>query len=103
MLKSFFDRIFAACWAFEKISGGTGQAGLLSGRTAELITTMDTPAAVSRFLYRAPDRNAIWLSMVALSVILWFLLHPCGSRSDQRVPLSSILPVTEGSGPRGTH
>ena len=31
----------------------------LSGRSADLITTMDTPPLIYRFVYRAPGREAL--------------------------------------------
>ena len=58
-LKGFLDRLLTPGWAFEEISGGTGYAGLLGGRTAELITTMDTPGLVYDWLYGAPGRKAM--------------------------------------------
>ncbi len=59
LLKGFLDRILVPGWAFEEITGGTGFNGLLSGRSAELITTMDTPGPVYRFVNRAPGANAM--------------------------------------------
>src|SRR5680860_447026 len=59
LLKGFLDRILTPGWAFEEISGGTGFNGLLGGRSAELITTMDTPGPVYRFVNRAPGANAM--------------------------------------------
>ncbi|MFD2741392.1 NAD(P)H-dependent oxidoreductase [Sulfitobacter aestuarii] len=59
LLKGFLDRILTPGWAFEEITGGTGFAGLLGGRSAELITTMDTPGPVYRFMNRAPGANAM--------------------------------------------
>ncbi|MCR8826367.1 NAD(P)H-dependent oxidoreductase [Pseudosulfitobacter koreensis] len=59
LLKGFLDRILQPDWAFREISGGTGFEGLLSGRTAELITTMDTPALVQSLINKAPGRNAM--------------------------------------------
>lgn len=46
-------------WAFDEITGGTGYAGRLVGRTAELIATMDTPGPIYRFSMRAPGKNAL--------------------------------------------
>src|SRR5688500_5896886 len=43
LLKGFIDRVFTEGFAFNNIEGGTGYAPLLSGRTAQLITTMDSP------------------------------------------------------------
>lgn len=59
LLKGFIDRVFTAGFAFEETEGGTGYAPLLRGRTAQLITTMDTPAWVYRWIYLAPGHNAM--------------------------------------------
>lgn len=59
LLKSFLDRILLEGWAFEETTGGTGYNGLLGGRSAELITTMDTPGLVYGLAMRAPGRNAL--------------------------------------------
>jgi putative NADPH-quinone reductase/1,4-dihydroxy-2-naphthoate octaprenyltransferase len=59
LLKAFIDRVFISGFAFKEIEGGTGYAPLLRGKTAELITTMDTPAVVYNLFYRAPGHNAM--------------------------------------------
>lgn len=59
LLKGFLDRILLPDWAFREITGGIGFEGLLSGRTAELITTMDTPALVQALINKAPGRHAM--------------------------------------------
>lgn len=59
LMKGFLDRILQPGWAFEEIEGGTGFAGRLGGRTAELITTMDTPAPVQSLINKSPGRNAM--------------------------------------------
>lgn len=59
LLKGFIDRVFTSGFAFMEIEGGTGYAPLLSGRTAQLITTMDTPPFVYRFIYGAPGNRAL--------------------------------------------
>jgi putative NADPH-quinone reductase/1,4-dihydroxy-2-naphthoate octaprenyltransferase len=59
MLKGFIDRVFISGFAFNEIEGGTGYEPLLRGKTAELITTMDTPAVVYNLFYRAPGHNAM--------------------------------------------
>jgi putative NADPH-quinone reductase/1,4-dihydroxy-2-naphthoate octaprenyltransferase len=59
LLKGFIDRVFTADFAFEDIEGGTGYAPLLRGKTAQIITTMDTPKWVYRFIYRSPGHNAV--------------------------------------------
>ena len=59
LLKGALDRILLPGWAFRTTGGGTGYEGLLGGRTAELVTTMDTPAPVYRLLYGAPGYRAL--------------------------------------------
>ncbi|MDQ3059813.1 MAG: NAD(P)H-dependent oxidoreductase [Pseudomonadota bacterium] len=59
LLKGFLDRVLTEGFSFETCEGGTGYQGLLGGRSAQLITTMDTPPLVYRFIYRQPGRNAM--------------------------------------------
>jgi 1,4-dihydroxy-2-naphthoate octaprenyltransferase len=59
LLKGFLDRVLTAGFAFEDIEGGTGYAPLLRGKSAQLITTMDTPLWVYTWIYRAPGHNAM--------------------------------------------
>lgn len=59
LLKGFLDRLMAPGFAFETCEGGTGYQGLLQGRSAQLITTMDTPPLLHRLLYREPGKNAL--------------------------------------------
>lgn len=59
LLKGFLDRLLLPGWAFRDIERPPGFEGLLTGRTAQLITTMDTPGPVYRLLYRAPGHNAL--------------------------------------------
>jgi 1,4-dihydroxy-2-naphthoate octaprenyltransferase len=59
LLKGALDRLLVPGWAFRTTAGGTGYEGLLGGRTAELLTTMDTPAAVYRLIYGAPGYRAM--------------------------------------------
>lgn len=54
LLKGALDRVLLPGWAFEETSAGTGYRGLLGPRTAELLTTMDTPGFVWRVINRAP-------------------------------------------------
>ena len=59
ILKGFIDRVFTPGFAFEHIEGGTGYAPLLGGKSAQVITTMDSPKWVYRFIYRSPGHNAM--------------------------------------------
>ena len=59
LLKGFLDRTMTPGFAFRTCEGGTGFQGLLNGRSAQLITTMDTPPLIHRLIYRQPGRNAM--------------------------------------------
>lgn len=59
LLKGFIDRVFVSHFAFLEIKGGTGYEPLLKGKSAQLITTMDTPKFVYRYIYRAPGIHAM--------------------------------------------
>ena len=59
LLKAFIDRVLVSNFAFIEIEGGTGYAPLLTGKTAQLVVTMDTPKIVYKYIYRAPGDNAM--------------------------------------------
>lgn len=60
LLKSFLDRILRPGFAFvETDRTPSGYEGLLGGRTVHLITTMDTPRIVYRWIYGAPGHRAL--------------------------------------------
>ena len=58
LLKGFLDRVMTPGFAFRHITHDKWDK-LLAGRTADLITTMDTPPLVYRLIYRAPGRQAL--------------------------------------------
>ena len=58
LLKGFLDRVMTPGFAFRHVAPDKWDK-LLAGRTADLITTMDTPPLVYRFVYRAPGRQAL--------------------------------------------
>jgi putative NADPH-quinone reductase/4-hydroxybenzoate polyprenyltransferase len=58
LLKAFLDRVLAPGFAFEDLPNGNWRP-LLKGKSADLITTMDTPGWVYRWIYRAPGDNAM--------------------------------------------
>jgi 1,4-dihydroxy-2-naphthoate polyprenyltransferase len=58
LLKGFLDRVLAPGFAFEDLPSG-GWRPLLAGRSADLVTTMDTPGWAYRWIYRAPGDNAM--------------------------------------------
>jgi len=57
LLKGFLDRILLPGFAFHERESGSGYEGLLLGKSAQLLTTMDTPPWVVRFS-GLPDREA---------------------------------------------
>jgi len=46
-------------FAFVELSGGQGFTGLLEGKSGQLLTTMDTPPAIVKYLLRSPG----WLTV----------------------------------------
>ncbi len=80
LLKAFFDRVFTPGFAFSFYGDeeGSGHEKLLSGRTAELIVTMDMPAWVYRWIYRRPGINAIKRSTLGFAGIRTTRVTPLG-------------------------
>jgi putative NADPH-quinone reductase/1,4-dihydroxy-2-naphthoate octaprenyltransferase len=58
-LKGFLDRVLMPGFAFADREDSEGWDKLLVGKTAHLLTTMDTPPWVYRWIYRAPGLNAL--------------------------------------------
>ncbi|MGJ7458967.1 NAD(P)H-dependent oxidoreductase [Halomonas sp. RA08-2] len=80
LLKGFLDRLMAPGFAFSTCEGGIGYQGLLNGRSAQLITTMDTPPLIHRLLYREPGRNAMARATLGF----------CGVRPVRSLALGSV-------------
>ncbi|APX95067.1 NAD(P)H dehydrogenase [Halomonas sp. 1513] len=80
LLKGFLDRIMAPGFAFRTCEGGIGYQGLLNGRSAQLITTMDTPPLIHRLLYREPGKNAMARATLGF----------CGVRPVRALALGSV-------------
>jgi 1,4-dihydroxy-2-naphthoate octaprenyltransferase len=59
VLKGFLDRVLIPGFAFADRDEGEGWEKLLSGRSAHLLTTMDTPPWVYRLIYRSPGLNGL--------------------------------------------
>jgi putative NADPH-quinone reductase len=57
LMKGFFDRAFLPGFAFKYRENSSFWDKLLSGRTAHLIVTMDTPPWYYRWVYRRPGHN----------------------------------------------
>ena len=58
LLKGFFDRLFLPGWAFRMKPNGLPE-GLLAGRSARLILTMDSPGYWYRFAYGRAAHKAV--------------------------------------------
>lgn len=59
LLKAFLDRVLMPGFAFEDREDGEGWHRLLAGKTAHLLTTMDTPPLVYRLIYGSPGLNGL--------------------------------------------
>ena len=57
LMKGFFDRVFLPGFAFKYRNNSSFWDKLLSGRTADLIVTMDTPPWYYRWIYHRPGHN----------------------------------------------
>ena len=57
LMKGFFDRVFLPGFAFKYREGSTLWDKLLTGRTAHLIVTMDTPRWHYRWVWHRPGHN----------------------------------------------
>lgn len=53
LLKSFLDRVITPRFAFNE-TGKWQYEKLLKGRTAQIITTMDTPVLIYKYIYKSP-------------------------------------------------
>ena len=82
LLKGFLDRVLTPEFAFRTCEGGTGYQGLLGGRSAQLITTMDTPPLIHRLIYRQPGRNAMARATLGFCGIRPVRSLVCGSVKD---------------------
>ncbi|MBF0203631.1 MAG: NAD(P)H-dependent oxidoreductase [Desulfamplus sp.] len=57
LLKGFIDRVFLPGFAFKFKEGSAFWDSLLSGRSAHLLVTMDTPPWYFRWVFRMPGHN----------------------------------------------
>jgi len=55
--EGFFDRVLLPGFAFQYRQGSQFWDKLLSGRTAQLMVTMDTPAWYYRWIYHRPGHH----------------------------------------------
>ncbi|HCN70824.1 MAG: NAD(P)H dehydrogenase [Pusillimonas sp.] len=82
LLKGFLDRVLTPGFAFNTCEGGIGYQGLLNGRSAQLITTMDTPPFIYRLLYRQPGKNAMARATLGFCGVRPVRFMACGSVKD---------------------
>jgi putative NADPH-quinone reductase len=69
LLKGFIDRIFLPGFAFRYREGSRFWDRLLSGRSAQLLVTMDTPPWYFRWVYRMPGHNQMKRTILEFSGI----------------------------------
>ena len=69
LLKGFIDRTFLPGFAFKYREGSPLWDRLLSGRSAHLIVTMDTPPWYFRWVYRMPGHNQMKRTILEFSGI----------------------------------
>jgi 1,4-dihydroxy-2-naphthoate octaprenyltransferase len=77
-LKGFLDRVLTPGFAFRHVSHDLWNK-LLAGRTADLITTMDTPPLIYRLIYRAPGRQALARATLGYCGVRTARVHAFGS------------------------
>ncbi len=69
LLKGFFDRTFLPGFAFKYRNRSQLWDKLLSGRTADLLVTMDTPPWYFRWIYGAPAHRQMTRTILGFSGI----------------------------------
>lgn len=82
LLKGALDRLLVPGWAFVETTGGTGYEGRLGPRTAEIVTTMDTPPLAYRLFYGAPGRRAMADATLGFCGIETTRFTPCAVVKD---------------------
>jgi len=84
LMKGFFDRVFLPGFAFKYRDSSGLPDKLLSGRTAHLIVTMDTPAWYYRWIFHRPGHNEMKRT----------ILEFCGIKVTQ---ITELAPVKEST------
>lgn len=69
LMKGFFDRVFLPGFAFKSRENYPFWDKLLSGRTAHLMVTMDTPPWYYRWVYHQPGHNQMKKAILGFSGI----------------------------------
>lgn len=87
LLKGWIDRVFVSGWAFSMPEGAILWDKLLKGRSARLITTMDTPPLIHRWLFRAPGLTALSkgiLGFCRINPVKQTAFGPIGKSSEEQ-------------------
>ncbi len=66
LLKGFFDRVFTSGFAFRYSKDSNLPEKLLTGKTARIIVTMDTPPWYYSIVYKKPGHNSMKRSILGL-------------------------------------
>jgi NAD(P)H dehydrogenase (quinone) len=88
LLKGFFDRVLNPGFAFAYRKNSSFWDKLMTGRSAQLIVTLDTPAWYFRWVYRMPGHNQMrhtilqWIGVKPVKLAQYGPLH--GSSATQR-------------------
>jgi NAD(P)H dehydrogenase (quinone) len=85
LLKGFVDRVFLPGFAFKYHPGKRYPEGLLAGRSAQLIVTMDTPPWYFRWIYQAPGIRQMRVNTLEL----------CGIKSVKVICLGTVINSNE--------
>ncbi|HZG80940.1 MAG TPA: NAD(P)H-dependent oxidoreductase [Brevibacillus sp.] len=85
VLKGFFDRVFLPGFAYQYRPNSTLWDKLLTGKSAHLIVTMDTPAWYNRWIYRRAGHQVMKRN----------ILHFCGIKPVRITEISPVNSSTE--------
>jgi NAD(P)H dehydrogenase (quinone) len=82
LLKGFIDRVFLPDFAFKYQDESVFWDRLLSGRSAHLLVTMDTPPWYFRWIYRMPGHNQMKRTILEFSGIKPVIISNFGPIKD---------------------
>ena len=103
LLKGFLDRVMTPGFAFRHVAPNKWEK-LLAGRTADLITTMDTPPLIYRFVYRAPGSRALASATLGYCGLRTARIEAFGPVADSTAAQRSRwLDLARASGSRLVH
>jgi putative NADPH-quinone reductase len=100
LLKGFIDRVFLPGFGFKYREGSPFPQKLLAGRTAHLITTMDTPTWYYRWIQGAPGTKVMKkmiLGFCGIKTTRTTLLGPIRNASEQKLKTYLARLETQGS------